>query len=591
MSFAAIFTLIVVVLMLIALVLELHAPDVIVFSALGVLLLADVLSVQEALDGFSNSGMLTVAILFIVAFAAQSSGLLEYFAGRLMGRSAGDWQTLAKLMVPVAAMSAFLNNTPIVAMFTPTIRDWAIKHKLSPSKFLIPLSYASIFGGICTLIGTSTNLVVNGLMQQSLQRSLGMFELAWVGIPCAVAGILYLLILGRHLLPDNPDLSEDFADSGREYLMEMKVVRNGPLVGKTVSAAGLRKLEKLFLAEIVRQERRIAPVRSSDILEAGDRLHFIGMAEGVTRIQTVVGLVPSHGRDFFHNLQKTGKGRIIEAVVSRSSPMLGKTLKEGNFRARYDAVVLAVHRHGEKLASPLARIVLKPGDTLLFLAGDDFFKRWNQARDFYMITKMTEVPTVNRRKTFISLTSLCGMIALSAFGVISILKASILAAIVLLVTRCVTVVEARRSIELNVLIVIASALGISKALETTGAAGVLAHSLIQAAEGMGPIVLLAAIYLITSIATEVITNNAAAALIFPIAVATAAQAGLDPKPFIIVIAVAASASFATPIGYQTNLMVYGPGGYRFRDFIKIGIPLNLLFMLVTMLVVPMIWKF
>lgn len=590
-SFSAIFTMLVVALMLVALVLELLAPDVIVFSALGILLLADVIEVKEALAGFSNSGMLTVGILFIVAFAAQSSGLLEFFASHIMGRAGSGRRTMLKVIAPVAAMSAFLNNTPIVAMFTPTIRDWALKNKLSPSKFLIPLSYASIFGGICTLIGTSTNLVVNGLMQQSLGQSLGMFELAWVGIPCALVGMLYLLLFGFRLLPDHPDLSEEFAESGREYLLEMKVLGNGPLVGKTVAEAGLRDLDQLVLAEIVRQGRSITPPKSTDILEPSDRLHFFGRAEAVTQAQIIPGLVPAHGRDFFHNLSRSGKGRIIEAVVSRSSPMLGKTLKEGNFRARYDAVVLAVHRHGEKLATPLAQIVLKPGDTLLLLAGDDFFKRWNQARDFYMITRLTDMPTVNRKKTLISLSALGGMVALSAFGVISILKAAILAAIVLLVTRCVTVVEARRSIELNVLIVIASALGISRALETTGAAGFLANNLIQAAEGMGPVVLLTVIYLITSIATEVITNNAAAALVFPIAVATAAQAGLDPKPFVIAIAVAASASFSTPIGYQTNLMVYGPGGYRFRDFLKVGIPLNLAFLVVTVIVVPMIWKF
>ncbi len=591
MSSAAIFTLIIVALMLIGLVFELLAPDVIVFSALGVLLLTDVISVKEALAGFSNSGMLTVGILFIVAYAAQSSGLLEFFAARIMGRPASSKQALLKMMIPVAAMSAFLNNTPIVAMFTPTIRDWALKHKLSPAKFLIPLSYASIFGGICTLIGTSTNLVINGLMQQSLHQSLSMFELAWVGIPCALAGILYMLVFGYHLLPDNPHQLDELAGSGREYQMEMKILPDSPLIGKTIAAAGLRNLEQLFLTEIERQGHLIAPVKASDVLEAGDRLYFLGEAEGVTQAQKIPGLVPAKERDFFHSLQKAGNGRVLEAVVSRSSPMLGKTLKEGNFRARYDALILAVHRHGERLTVPLARLVLKPGDTLLLLAGDDFVKRWNQARDFYMISKITDMPNVNRRKTIISVTALGGDGFIGAFGVLSILKAAILAAMVLLVSRCITVVEARRSIELNVLIVIAAALGISKALEITGAASFMAGYLIRLAEGMGPIGLLAVIFLITTVATEVITNNAAAALIFPIAVAAANQAGLDPKPFVIAIAIAASASFATPIGYQTNLMVYGPGGYKFRDFLKVGIPLNLLFMVVTLVVVPRIWSF
>jgi di/tricarboxylate transporter len=591
MSPEAIFTLVVILLMLAGLAFELLAPDVIVFSTLGILLLTDVITVKEALAGFSNSGMLTVGILFIVAYAAQSSGILELFASRVMGRSSGVRTALLRMMTPVLAMSAFLNNTPIVAMFTPTIRDWAIRHRISPSKLLIPLSYASTFGGICTLIGTSTNLVVNGMMQQSLNQSLSMFELAKVGLPCAVSGVLFMMLVGYRLLPDHKDLSEDFQGSGREYLLEMKIQEGSPLVAKSVEAAGLRKLDRLFLTEIHREGLLIVPVKPTDLLKAGDRLFFTGQAEDIVRLQQIPGLVPDHVRESYAGDQSDGKGRILEAVVSRSSPMLGKTLKEGNFRARYDAAVLAVHRHGERITTPLGQLVLKPGDTLLLLAGDDFFKRWNQARDFYMISKMSDVPVVNRRKTVITLLALTGMIVLAATSVMSILKAAILAAMVLLFSRCVTVVEARRSIELNVLIVIASALGISAALTKTGAASFLAEYVIKLAGGLGPLGLLAAIYLVTSLATEVITNNAAAALIFPIATASAAQAGLDPRPFVIAIAVAASASFATPIGYQTNLMVYGPGGYRFRDFLKVGVPLNLIFMAVAMTVIPLFWSF
>jgi di/tricarboxylate transporter len=591
MSVDAIITLTVVGLMLAGLVLELYSPDFIVFSSLGVLLVTGILTPKEAFLGFSNSGMLTVAILFIVAYAAQTSGLLEFFADRIMGRSGGGRQSLLRMVAPVLGMSAFLNNTPIVAMFTPTIRDWALRHKVAPSKFLIPLSYASIFGGICTLIGTSTNLVVNGLLLQSGHRSMRMFELAWVGIPCAVAGVLFLLLFGFRLLPGRRDLSEDFQESGREYLLEMKVLGESILVGKSVEEAGLRQLDQLFLAEIQRNGEVIAPVKPADRLEAGDHLYFTGNVDGVVRLQNFPGLVPSHEREFCSNLRRSGKGRVIEAVVSRSSPMLGKTIKEGNFRARYDAAVLAVHRHGERVAENLGQLVLRPGDTLLILAGDDFFKRWNQARDFYMISKITDMPTVNRKKSIISLAALFGMVALAATGTMDILNAAVLAAMVLVGARCVTIVEARRSIELNVLIVIAASLGISRALEKTGAAGFLAQQVVDWVQEWGPIGLLAAIYLATSILTEVITNNAAAALVFPIAMAAAGKAGLDPMPFAIAVAVAASASFATPIGYQTNLMVYGPGGYRFTDFLKIGIPLNVVFMAVAVGVIPMVWKF
>jgi len=534
---------------------------------------------------------LTVAILFIVAYAAQSSGILELFANRIMGRCRRVESGLLRMMTPVMALSAFLNNTPIVAMFIPTIRDWAIKNHMSPSKFLIPLSYASIFGGVCTLIGTSTNLVVNGLLLQEGHQSLGMFELASVGIPCALAGCLFLVVFGRRLLPDQADLTEGYQKSGREYLLEMKVLEGSALVGKTIKEAGLRKLDQLFLAEILRNGEILAPVKPGDRLAAGDHLFFAGRADGVIQLQKLSGLTPCHEREFCTHIQQAGQGRIIEAVVSRSSPMLGKTIKEGNFRARYDAAVLAVNRHGEQVLFKLGQFVLKPGDTLLLLAGDDFFKKWNQSRDFYMISKVSDVPVVNRKKSWISLFVLLGMVLLAATGLMDILNAAILAAMVLLLTRCVTIVEARRSIELNVLIVIASAFGISKALEKSGAAGFLAGWMIEAVRDMGPVGLLAAIYLATSVLTEVITNNAAAALVFPIAMAAAHQLGVDPRPFAIAIAIAASASFATPIGYQTNLMVYGPGSYRFRDFLKVGVPLNLLFMVVSLIVIPLVWKF
>jgi len=591
MTTAAIVTLVVVALMLVGLVLELLAPDVIVFSALGILLISGVLNVKEALGGFANSGMLTVAVLFIVAYAAQSSGILEVFADWIMGRSGGGRRSLLRMMLPIQVISAFLNNTPIVAMFIPTIRDWALRNKVAPSKFMLPLSYAAILGGTCTLIGTSTNLVVNGLYQQFYDRSLGMFELAWVGIPCALVSTLYMVTIGYRLLPDRRDLSEDFASSGREYLLEMRLLAESPLVGKTVEAAGLRRLEQLYLAEIDRNEELLSPVKPSDLLEANDHLYFTGQVEAIVRLQDFPGMVPCHERDFCRSLRGSGRGRVIEAVVSRSSPMLGKTLKEGNFRARYDAAVLAVHRHGERIPGPIGQLALKPGDTLLLLAGDDFYKRWNQARDFYMISKVTDVPAANCKKTAIVLVALAGMVGLATFGVMDILNAAILAAMVLLFTRCITVVEARRSIELNVLIVIAAALGISQALEKTGAARYLAEQIIVAVSDFGPTGLLFAICLATTLLTELITNNAAAALVFPIAMAAAQKAGLNPQPFVVAIAISASASFATPIGYQTNLMVQGPGGYRFSDFLKIGIPLNILFLMVSILVIPLVWPF
>lgn len=591
LSLLAIVTIVVVLLMLFALMLELIEADVIVFSALGILLISGIVTPKEALEGFSNKGMLTVAVLFIVAYAAQTAGFMQFFADRVMGNGkGGEGRSLLRMMIPIAGLSAFLNNTPIVAMFTPYLRDWAQRNGFAPSKFLIPLSYATIFGGVFTLIGTSTNLVVSGLYSQKYGHSLGMFELGLVGLPCGMVGILYLYFIGRHLLPDNR-VTAASKDEGREYLLEVRVAVDADLIGKTVEAAGLRSLEQLFLVEIVRADEQIAPVKPQEHLCAGDRLIFTGKVEGIAQLQKIAGLQPLHGHDLRQELQHNGDARLVEVVVSPSCPMLGKTIKEGNFRARYDAAVLAVHRHGERLKVKLGNLALKPGDTLLLLAGDDFIKRWNFSREFYLVSKVTDLPRVNRKKSIISFCALLGMVVLSACGILDIFEAAILAMLVLLFTRCITTVEARRSIELNVLIVIASSFGISRALEKTGAAVWLADQIISSVQMWGALGVLAAICLMTTILTEVITNNAAAAVIFPIAMASAQQLHVDPKPFVIAIAISASASFATPIGYQTNMMVYGPGGYKARDFIKVGLPLNILYMLVSIILIPLFWKF
>lgn len=586
-----IFTLTIVLLMMAALIAELMEADVIVFSALGVLLLSGVLTPKEALEGFSNKGMLTVAVLFIVAYAAQTSGFMEVFFGRVMGNGDGLRRSLLRMMVPVMGLSAFVNNTPLVAMFTPYVREWALKHEHAPSKFLIPLTYAVSFGGLFTLIGTSTNLVVNGLLQQSAHASLGMFEIGYVGLPCGIAALLYMICYGHRLLPGNNDLAEDFPKAGREYLLEMKVEPQSPLAGKTVESAGLRNLDKLFLVEIVRNGDSLVPVKPSDHLRADDRLIFTGMVDAIVQLQLIPGLVPFHEKDFYTDIRSSGAGRILEAVVSPSSPMLGKTIKEGGFRSRYDAAVLAVHRHGERVVTKIGEIVLKPGDTLLLLAGDNFFKTWNQSRDFYMVSKIKDVPPLNKKRSLIVLIALFGMVALSAFGVMEIFLSAIMATILLLVSRCLTAVEARRSLELNVLIVIAASFGISRAIEKTGIATFFAEQIVAGMGIFGPIGVLAAIFLVTTVITEAITNNAAAALVFPIAMASAAKLGMDPKPFAIAVAIAASASFATTVGYQTNMMVSGPGRYKVRDFVRSGLPIKFIYAIVAIPIIAAVWRF
>ncbi|MEC9491650.1 SLC13 family permease [Flexistipes sp.] len=584
------FTLIILVLMILGMVFEWFAPDVIMFSALGIFLLTGILDPVDALSGFSNKGMMTVAVLFPIAFAVQKSGFLSAMADRFIGKAKDGRKSLLKIMLPVFGLSSFLNNTPVVAMFIPTVRDWALKSKISPSKFLIPLSYASIFGGICTLIGTSTNLVVSGMLYDYRNISLNIFDITLIGVPCAIGGFAFMMFIGHKLLPNKPDLLNSFAKAGIEYLYEMKV-KGENLTGKTVETAGLRNLEDIYLVTLVRNGSQISPVKPSEKLYKDDILLFSGKADGIKKLQAIEGLEPIHDDDFCRELLEKGKARFTEVVVSNSSPMLDKTIKEGNFRSRYDAAVVAVHRHGEKLNEGIGNLKLKAGDTLLLITGDDFINIWSGSRDFYLISKGDKIPIVDKRKSWISLISVLAMILSATFGITSIFTAAFVVLVVLLLTKTLSVFEARRSLELNVIIVIAAALGVSKALEQTGTAGYLASFIVNSVGSFGNIGYLAAIYFSTTLLTEIITNNAAAALVFPIAMSLSAQLGLSPMPFAMAIAVAASASFSTPLGYQTNLMVYGPGGYKFSDFLKIGIPLNLTYMIISVILIPFIWSF
>ena len=590
MSTDAVITLIIIGLMLLALVKDILPADVATFGALGTLLLLGIVKPEDAAKGFGNKGMLTVAVLFPVAYAAQTSGMLDNFAATILGKAKNGGRSLMRVMLPVFGLSSFLNNTPVVAMFIPTVRDWAVKGKISPSKFLLPVSYASIFGGVCTLIGTSTNLVANGMFISSKGMSLKMFDFAYIGIPCAIAGFLFLMLIGRRILPDNQDLLSDFTSSGSKYLFEMKV-NGGGLAGKTISDGKLRNLNEIYVTGIGRDGKMITPVKPDEIIMENDTLFFSGLKDSMTILSKISGLIPANGEDHYNQLIHRSSLKVVEAVVSMSSTVLGKKIKDVNFRGKFDAVVLAISRSGEMINASIGNTTLKAGDTLLLLTGSDFFKRTEGSRDFYMMSKPETISPLNKKKMYISLVTILGMIVLSATGTLDIFIGSIIALVILLFTKTITATEARRSVELNVLIVIASSLGLGIALEKTGAAAYIAGGIIGMTENLGIVGSLAAVMLATTVLTEMITNNAAVALIFPIAMSVADKAGVSPIPFALATAISASASFATPIGYQTNLMVYGPGGYKFTDFLKVGLPLNIIFYIVSLITIPLVFKF
>lgn len=563
--------------------------DLILLAGLSFLLIFGIIAPEDALAGFSNEGMLTVAALYVVAAALKETGAIQYITQKIMGEAKTVRAAQARIMAPVMIMSAFLNNTPIVASFIPALEHWSKKTRVPVSKMLIPLSYAAILGGTCTLIGTSTNLILNGLLiEEGTVRSLGLFEPALVGIPCAIAGFFYLLVFGDKLLPSRGEAFENFKDP-REYTIEMLVPVGSTLINKTVQTAGLRQLPGLFLVEIYREDQVIPAVSPNQKLRENDRLIFAGIVDSIVDLQNIDGLVPATNQVFKLDTPKQNRV-LVEAVVSSSHPVKGRSIKEGNFRDRYNAVVLAVSRSGERVKEKIGDIVLKTGDTLLLEAHPGFLRQYRNSNHFYLISPIEGAVHTNFEKSGIALVILVGMIALAGTGILSMLQAAILACGLMIVTRSIRYSVSIESIDWRVLIAIAASLGIGSALKTTGVATLLASTMLEA--GSKDILLMLGLtYLITWGLTELITNNAAAVLVFPIALSLAESLGLNFIPFAIVIIMAASASFSTPVGYQTNLMVYGPGGYRYTDYLKIGLPLNLMVAIITLSLVPVFWEF
>lgn len=565
------------------------AADMVFMGGLIVLALTGVLGMDDTFSGFSNQGMLTVAFLYVVVAALQQTGGLGWFSHHVLGRPRGVRMALARLMLPVMVLSGFLNNTPIVAMFVPVVNDWCRKLRFSPSTFMIPLSYATIIGGTLTLIGTSTNLVVNGMIITHMQHpGLRMFDILLVGLPSAVIGFFYLLIAAPRLLPERRAVAPALADP-REYTVEMLVPTGSALAGSRVEDAGLRHLVGLYLVEINRAGHVLAAVGPREVLMEHDRLIFAGAVDSILDLRRIRGLEAAPDQLFKLDAPRSQRC-LVEAVVSNSCPNVGRSIREGQFRKQYSAVVLAVARNGDRLHGKIGDIVLQAGDTLLLEARPSFIERQRTSRDFYLVSGIPDSEPLQHERAPLTLLILVAMVVLATFNWLSMLQASMLAAGLMLATGCCSADRARRSIEWPVLIVIAAALAIGNALEKTGAAAALAHGVMQCAQS-NPWLVLALVYGVTMLFTEFITNNAAAAMMFPIAMAAARDLHVNFIPFAVAIMMAASASFSTPIGYQTNLMVYGPGGYRFSDFLRIGIPLNLLFWLVSSVVIPLAYPF
>ncbi len=565
-----------------------YSADTVLLGTLSVLLVSGILTPTEALAGFSNPGIATIAVLYVVVSGLRETGTISWLSRLLLGKPRNQKVALIRLLLPAATISAFINNSPVVAMFTTAVQDWCKRSKFKPSNFLLPLSYASILGGTCSLIGTSTNLVIDGLMRQSGFPGFGLFELATVGVPITIAGCLYLLIAAPRLLSERRGAIEEFCDV-REYLVEMMVNPGCELDGQSVQDAGLRHLPGLFLIEIVRNEEIIPVVSPHTVIQNKDRLVFAGAVDSVIELRRIRGLVVASDQIFKLSGHEHER-RLFEAVISAESPVVGHNIRQARFRHRYNAVILSVARNGQRLKGKIGDIKLQPGDTLLLEAQKGFLFKFRNSRDFLLISRLENSCTIRHNKAPWSLVIMAVMILLMLSGVLNLLQAAILAAAAMLTSGCVNLEDARRSIDYQVLMVIACAFGLGIAVQKVGLADIIAGEAIFLA-GSDPWLLLILIYIATVLLTETITNNAAAIIMFPIAISAAENLSVNLTPFAIGVMIAASASFVTPIGYQTNLMVYGPGGYRFSDYIKLGLPLSLLVASITLWLIPQIWPF
>jgi len=587
MSWQAWLTLAVVAGTVVLLVRDTVPPAVAVLGADVLLLVTGVIDAEAAFSGFSNPAPITVAALFVVAAAVEKTGALQPLVTAALRRGDGSRRELARLLVPTAAASAFLNNTPIVAMLAPQVADWAEKRGKAASLYLMPISFATVLGGVVTLIGTSTNLVAAGLMVEQGMAPLGMFELTPAGLPVAVAGLAVLIALAPRLLPDRRPARAALQDDLREFVMHCEVVRDGPLDGQTVESGGLRHLQGVFLVEVERAGEHLPAPGPVTVLRGGDRLAFAGRVDTVRDLQNMRGLVPAehdHGAHY-----GTAEHTFFEVVVSGASPLLGRTLRQARFRERYQAAVLAIHRAGQRVNAKLGTVPLKEGDTLLLLSDHGFAPRWRDRSDFLLVSMLGGAPPPSSRQArFVGLLTFA-LVVVAGLGLVPILDASLVAATALVVTRVLSPAQARAAVDLDVLVVIAASFGLGAAIQGSGLAELLGRGVVGLTSHLGPVAVLAAVAVATMLLTELITNNAAAVLLFPVALATASQLHLNPRAFAVAVTIAASTSFVTPIGYQTNTMVYGMGGYRFGDFVRLGLPVTLVSLAAIVIFVPLFW--
>ena len=609
MGFDAWFTLGTIGLVMAALVSNRMQVDTAMLGGLVLLMVAGVMDYTQAVSGFASTAVLMIGGLFVIASGLEETGALSVFSDRLLGRPKTIRKAQLRLLPPIALCSGFLNNTPIVAMCIPVVRDWAKRQRLSESHLLMPLSFAAILGGKLTLIGTASNVVVmeeftswlkikhvwlEKVGFEPLPAWLEFFGIGAIGLPTAIIGILVMILITRKVLPARKPVDVETLDV-RAYQVELVVQKESPVVGQTIEAAGLRHLPDLFLSQIDREGQLIPAVSPEEIVQAGDRLAFVGALDSVLDLRRRIrGLDTPDKQSMKLDVARTTR-RLVESVVSSTSPLIGLSIRESNFRSVYEAVVIAVHRQGQQIQGKIGDIVLKSGDVLLLETHHNFAKNWRNRRDFYLVSDVDHSRPIRHERSGIALSIMLALVFLLIFKPfnLSAVPSVWLCALLMVLTRCVTGTIARRSINWQVLLAIAAAIGIGKAMDTSGAASTLTQFLVSTAMGMGFELtgMLIVLFIVASIVTQLVTPFGSAVLMFPIAMGMAEHFMVNPLPFVFTLMMSVGTSFMTPVGYTTNLMVYGPGSYRFMDYMRLGLPLTIIAGIVTILLTPVIFPF
>ncbi len=578
--------------------------DVAILGGLAMLMVGGVVDVGDATSGFASTAVLMLAGLFIIATGLERTGAISHYARRLLGHPQTTSGAQFRLMVPVSLLSSIMNNTPIVAICIPIVREWSRRLRISPSHLLMPLSFAAILGGKLTLIGTASNIIV---MEEWVSwfdsgnslwaRELGMLPptavtqflgVAAIGLPALIVGIAFILLAAPALLPIRTPAIEPSRVDARNYQVELVIPQGSPVASRTIEEAGLRQLPGLFLSSIERGGVRLPAVEPITVLEEGDRLSFVGLLESVLDLRRIKGLEPDDAQSDKLDISRSHR-TLVEAAVSANSPLVGKSIRQARFRTHYDGVILAVHRQGQQIEAKIGDIVMKPGDTLLIETSLSFRQTWKESTEFFLVTNVPDSIPVRHNLAPVALSILGVLVLLLVFAPIDRVAAVWGCALAMVLTRCVTGTEARDGLQLKVLLVIAGAIGIGNALQSTGLSDIAGSFIAQFGSDVGIVPMLLVIFLAGAVLSQFITTYAAAALLFPVSMTIAETLQHSTAPIVFVLMLGVGCSFISPIGYQTNLMVYGPGGYRFLDYARLGIPLTILIGLLCAFLAPLVY--